>query len=467
MPSEHLFPLASEDSSDIEGDLDEELEVGEGDLLTPLTDSDWIKILHPLDANRDGEERFFVRHFLREFILHCLHPVCTPFVWGFIRATSGKQRARLFVTSHVWQLQLREKTITANIMTFIQYLFLNVFFPVAPFALIALVCFNVGASQNYTTEAIFLLVLKCAWSLVVGVKYGFYSEKLHQALRIRPIPANFILAEQILNNWAPPLDRLMFELRVCARSGPVYAAASPLSISKNHPVAIYCQMCNSVKDTPMCLLEPTQISNLLQALPAKNFHKEFWTRPAPVIESKSVQNSEYFSRLDVASYRPFLGSQSLSSLLDNAERGYPEVPLSNSASHYAVEGNSDYVSVPAGVMAAYCVSRSWTFGRDWTGSGPFDYSCKIFKVIFGLNAIHCVVPSIFRFAEVMFLIFSLCHLSLDNDPYSHVFAPSWAAVPTAKIQTVQGFSLYMSDGMELTLHATLSGRLVPFFGLPS
>lgn len=278
-----------------------------------------------------------------------------------------------------------------------------VLFPAAPFALFALAFFNVGASQNYTTEAIFLLVLKCVWSLVVGVKYGFYSEKLQQVLRNRPIPANYITAEQILTNWAPPLDRLMFELRVCARSGPVYSASSPLSISKSHPVAIYCQMCNSVKDAPMCLLEPTQISNLLQALPAKNFHKAFWARPAPVIESKPLKNSEYFSRLDVASYRPFLGSQSvkIGSLLESSQREY----------HYAVEGssNSDYVAVPAGVMAAYCVSRSWTFGREWTGSGAFDYSSRIFKVTFVLNAIHCVIPSILRSVEVITLDSSVCN----------------------------------------------------------
>jgi hypothetical protein len=465
MPSEHLFPLASDHSSVIAGEDDEEIEMSEGDLLTTLTDSEWIKILHPFDANRDGEERFFVGPFLRESILHCLHPICTPLVWGFIRATSGKQRASLFVTSHVWQLTLREKTITANITTFIQYLLLNVVFPAAPFALFALAFGNVGASQNYTTEAIFLLVLKCVWSLVVGVKYGFYSEKLHQALRKRPVPANYITAEQILTNWAPPLDRLMFELRVCARSGPVYAASSPLSISKSHPVAIYCQMCNSVKDTPMCLLETTQISNLLQVLPAKNFHKAFWARPAPVIESKAVKNSEYFSRLDIASYRPFLGSQSLKigSLLDSSQREYHELPLS----HSAVEGNSDYVPVPAGVMAAYCVSRSWTFGREWTGSSAFDYSCKLFKVTFVLNAIHCMIPSIFRFVEVITLNSSVCNFSLDNDSDSRVFAPSWAAVPAANIQTARGFSPYLSDGMQSTLHATLSGLLAPFFGLPS
>ena len=459
MPSQHSF---AENSSVVDGDDDEEMEVAEGDLLTDLTDSEWIKILHPLDANRDGEERFFVYHFLREFILHCLHPICSPFVWGFIRAVYGKQRARLFITSHVWQISLREETITANVMAFIQYLFLNVLMPFAPFALFALVFFNVGASQNYTTEAIFLLVLKCVWSLAVGVKYGFYSENLHRALRERPIPATYITAEQVLTNWAPPLHRLMFELRACARSAPVFDASSPLFISKDHPVAAYCQMCNSVKDIPMCLLEPTQISNLLQVLPAKNFHQAFWSRPAPVIESKPGKNSDYFSRLEIASYRPFLGSERMriGSLIGRDDHA---VPLSN----FAVEASSEYVPIPAGVMAAYCVSRSWTYGRDWTGYGPFEKSGHIVKVTFILNAIHCVIPSIFRFVEVTSLNSYVCDFSLANHPPSRVCAPSWAAVPAAKAQTAQDSSPSLSDSTASTLHVTSFGPSVPCSGSPS
>jgi hypothetical protein len=251
------------------------------------------------------------------------------------------------------------------------------------------------------------MILKGIWSLVVGVKYGFYSDPLLRALRERPIPASFLASEQILTNWSPSLDRLMFELRAAALSGPNDMVAASIMISKKHPVASYHQGCIDVGDAPLCLLPSEQIHLALLKLPINNFHRAFWSRLLP----GTFEEGKVYASTDsdeITSYKPFLLPESASgSAKDVVQSHCRETSLFSDAAFASLQKKADtqmpdteYVRVPAGVLLAYCVSRSWTFGSDWTGTNMLDPQSKCFHVLNVLCLVHYVIPGVVRAIEV-------------------------------------------------------------------
>jgi hypothetical protein len=419
--------------------------------MQPMSDVDWMDVLYPNVSSRNFTETFHWWAFFREFTLHFFHPVFTPFVWAYYRMTKGSKAASLFMSYHVWNLALLGPTLSqqggknvkdyhlkVNFVILFFWVFYNIILN-AVIVILALFAFApFGVRQNYIHEAVFSIALKTIWALAVGVKYGFYSEKLLNMLTIRPIPSTFILAEQILANWAPTLDRLMFELRAASLGLPISTSTSMISISKNHPVARYCERCKSVGDIPLCLLRPSILEHLFNHIPTNNFHRVFWTKPPPDIEAEGktytllaeqgVEESyaKYMSHemeLEIGHYQNLPGSDKpWEFVANNGDSSVNVGPasLAGSTQHRKrrnslfVGGsfitsseasptlqsrnskhgeNSSYVQVPAGVLLAYCVVRSWNIGKKWTGS-------RTQLLVTILAVLSYLIPSAMRVFEV-------------------------------------------------------------------
>ncbi len=257
------------------------------DASVPMTDRDWMHVMNPSVVGRNGEEPFHWFPFIREFVLHLLHPLLTPFVWIFLRAVKGSEAASLFLSSHVWTVTYSTgpPTVKTRLLGIFGVFFVQIFAMLVPYLLFVL-AFSSHSRQNYTHEAVFAIMFRAIWSLSVGIKYGLYSEKFLAILPSRAVPAEKLISEQIMTNWSPDLDRLMFELRVASVGLPTSMSKSVIYISKHHPMARYCLQCQEIGDMPLCLIRPSLLTDLLQKLPSDNFHRVFWSKPPPAIPSE-------------------------------------------------------------------------------------------------------------------------------------------------------------------------------------
>jgi hypothetical protein len=277
-----IHELIEENESDHENDDFDHIP----DASAPMSDRDWMHVMNPSVVGRNGEEPFHWVPFIREFVLHLLHPLLTPFVWMFLRTVKGSEAASLFLSSHLWTAtpppSTGPSTIKAKLLGLLAFFFIQIFAMLFPYLLFVL-AFSSHGSQNYMHEAVFAVMFRTVWSLSVGIKYGLYSEKFLAILPSRAVPADKLLSEQIMTNWSPDLDRLMFELRVASVGLPTSTSKSIIYISKHHPMARYCLQCQEIGDTPLCLIRPSLLTNLLQKLPGDNFHRVFWSKPPPAI----------------------------------------------------------------------------------------------------------------------------------------------------------------------------------------
>lgn len=415
-----------------------------------LTERDWMHIMYPNITNRNLGETFLLVPFFREFLLHLLHPFLTPFVWAAIRVTKGRKAAVLFLAYHSWNLSLEPlkdgnllntPAFKNNLIQIIIWFFFNIFIHAVPLLLLVLAFTRQGGTQNYSHEAVYAITFRSLWALAVGVKYGFYSEKLLSLMLVRQMPQSLMYNEQLMNNWSPKLDRLMFELRVASFGLPISTSKSMISISKNHPIATYCLQCKELGDVPLCLLRPSAIQTLFLNLPADNFHKMFWSKPPPVIRSegktytRSVldgtkesfsayvteasghygtrstfrsttaedvspivdlkQTSEQHAAAEVASSRARKRRQTL--FVGNSFISESHSPKLESQKD-ALEGAVGYVQVPAAVLLAYCVARSWSFGGNWIGTNPISSKAGISIGFVAL--LSYLIPGAMRVVEV-------------------------------------------------------------------
>lgn len=493
-----------------------------------LTERDWMHIMYPNITNRNLGETFLLVPFLREFLLHLLHPFLTPFVWAAIRVTKGRKAAVLFLAYHSWNLSLESlrdgnifntPAFKNNLIQIIIWFFFNIFIHAVPLLLLVLAFTRQGGTQNYFHEAVYAITFRALWSLAVGVKYGFYSEKLLALMLVRPMPQSLMQNEQLMNNWSPKLDRLMFELRVASFGLPISTSKSMISVSKNHPVATYCLQCKELGDVPLCLLRPSAIQTLFLNLPADNFHKIFWSKPPPVIRSegktytRSVLDGtkESFSAY-VTEASGHYGTRStfrsttaedvspIVALKQASEHAAAEVassplkaatessPQTSSArkrrqtlfvgksfiseSHSpkfesqkeALEGGVGHVQVPAAVLLAYCVARSWSFGGNWIGTN--GVSSKAGISIGFASLLSYLIPGAMRVVEVcrqhaVFVLFEIC-----NSAYSLPSATCLAVTSAASLFAT-GESPCTSATIGLTSCATCAGLCATSFGFVS
>jgi hypothetical protein len=79
----------------------------------------------------------------------------------------------------------------------------------------------------------------------------------------------------------------------------------------------------------------------------------------------------------------------------------PDSPILSSQNTEAVAA-SDYIGVPASVLLAYCIVRSWSFGRKWTGAGTVSaFSSKAGFAILLASFLSYLIPGLMReFVEV-------------------------------------------------------------------
>jgi hypothetical protein len=293
-----------------------------------------------------------------------------------------------------------------------------------------------------------------------------------------------------------------------------------ISISKNHPVATYCLQCKELGDVPLCLLRPSAIQTLFLNLPADNFHKIFWSKPPPVIRSegktytRSVLDGtkESFSAYvteasgqygTIATFRSTT-AEDVSPIVDlkqtSEQRVAAEIansplkaatvpsPQTSSArkrrqtlfagksfvseSHSpqlesqkeALEGAVGYVQVPAAVLLAYCVARSWSFGGNWIGTS--SVSSKAGISIGFASLLSYLIPGAMRVVEVcrqhaVFVLFKIC-----NSAYSLPSATCLAVTSAASLFAT-GESPCTSAAIGLTSCATCAGLGVTSFGFVS
>jgi hypothetical protein len=438
---------------------DETLDDGEVDQATintdpTMTDRQWLNLSYPKMTSRNFTERFHWSAFIREFSLHFFHPFFTPFVWAYIRIVKGKIAASLFLGSHLWAINhvppdSKYRFFKVMLYCLLWFIFV-VFVHITPWAIVVFAFSNTGGTQNYIHEAAFAISFKFVWSLAVGVKYGLYSGKLLAVLKIRPIPDAFIIAEQLSMQWHPSFHHLMFHLRVASVRLPISISRSMISVSQDHPVARYCTKCKDVGDLPFCLLQPSVIQHVLEKLPTNNFHSLFWIKPPPVI---SVTGKEYADgNVEHVSYAEFMPHYE-ARVLNSASSSTPENTLSvevdvainpdskeilrrrrrhtlfvgdqfvsasqnsptsspklGSRSKAAAESseNSSYVDVPAGVLLAYCVARSWNFGKKWLGGQNNDRSSVASILLNLLCVVSYMIPGLVRQFEVSLSFFASC-----------------------------------------------------------
>jgi hypothetical protein len=525
------------ESSITEGESDpEDDDIKADDPSIHLTERDWMHIMYPNITNRNLGETFLLIPFLREFMLHLLHPFLTPFVWALIRVTKGRNAAHLFLTYHSWNLSLeslksfsdgdREDTVLStrafknDLIQIILWFFFNIFIHGVPWLLLVLAFIHQGGTQNYTHEAVYAVTFRALWTLAVGVKYGFYSEKLLSVLYKRPLPQALMQNEQLMNNWSPKLDRLMFELRVASFGLPISTSKSMISVSKNHPIATYCLQCKELGDVPLCLLRPSAIHTLLLNLPADNFHKIFWSKPPPVIRSEGKTYTRSVLDGTKESFSSYLTETpghygSGSSRSTTPEDLSPIVALKQTSEHSAAEvainplkatfgfgssyqtssarkrhqslfvgetfiseshspklesqkevlkGAVGYVQVPAVVLLAYCVARSWSFGGNWIGTNAV--SSKAGMLIAFASSLSYLIPGAMRVVEVcrqraVFVLFEMC-----NSAYSLPSATCLDVTSAASLFAT-GESPCSSATIGLTSSATCAGLFVPSFGFVS
>ena len=429
-PSEPSARPPADESSD--EDSDEQPEVAGSATVEPMSDHDWLQVLSPKISSRNFKESFYWVPFVRETVLHLFHPFLTPFVWTFLRMFRGSTRASLFLSSHQWTLSLTRPLISqANLSRIYNWFYFAILIHVVVWLLFVLACVPSLGKQDYTHEAIFLLAFKIVWSCAVGVKYGFYSLPLQHVVTKTHVPSVFIASEQLVSNWRPKLERLMFELRVASSHAPVPMGSLYMTISSKHPAAIYCQKCNEVGDVPLCLLQPSLVSDLMAKLPNTNFHKVFWSKPPAFIEAEGKEYQDISAYVEVASYKPFLPEGELKTMLpklaasaDNtsfvavdlsapqSSKTRRRVTLNSRAKFLSVTDcsklhpqtspspSTDYVCVSASVLVAYCVCRCWNFGSKWIGDSFFDYKSRAWIAIQFLNVVQYAAPGVMRVLEV-------------------------------------------------------------------
>lgn len=225
-----------------------------------------------------------------------------------------------------------------------------------------------------------------------------------------------------------------------------------ISVSKNHPVATYCLLCNELGDVPLCLLRPSAIQTLLLNLPDDNFHKIFWSKPPPVIRSEGKTYTHSILEGAKESFSPYLieasghygtigtfrstTTEDLSPIVtakQSSEHAVAEVagnpftataasPVQTSSarkrrqtlfvgtsfiseSHSpnlesqkeVLEGAVGHVQVPAAVLLAYCVARSWSFGGKWIGTNAVSSKAG-FSIVFA-SLLSYLIPGAMRVVE--------------------------------------------------------------------
>jgi hypothetical protein len=74
--------------------------------------------------------------------------------------------------------------------------------------------------------------------------------------------------------------------------------------------------------------------------------------------------------------------------------GSPKLTHQNSDS----DPSARYVDVPAAVLLAYCITRSWNFGGHWIGSNFLTSKAGI--AISFASVLSYVIPGVMRVAEV-------------------------------------------------------------------
>jgi hypothetical protein len=330
-----------------------------------------------------------------------------------------------------------------NALQFLMFFLYNILFPGIVWLLFFVAMYRPDGMQNYVHEAVFLLAMRFVWSVAVGIKYGFYSKALVFLLQKQPIPPVFIFAEQIMMSWKLPLDRLMFELRVASLGLPISLSEAVIPLPQAHPLAKYCQKCHDVGDLPLCLLQPSVLSRLLQILPATNFHAAFWSKPEPVIKPQNKLNKsprtqanslpiqeESYSRylatddLNMSSSDAFAPTESSAateaasaklrhrrSTLFSAHRPFV-ASFDSTVDAAQAKGTlripSDHVAVPAGLILAYCVVRSWNCGQWFIGSSIDDFRFPAPIILLTLSLATYLIPGIMRILEV-----HLCDPSLS------------------------------------------------------
>jgi hypothetical protein len=423
-----------------------------------LSELDWIELLNPRNFTRNGQHPFCWSAALKSFLVHLMHPFGSPLVYLYIRARHGKSIADVWVHNHInfkypsfSRPIFTRKKILLNSFLLSKYIFYT--FVIHAVAVLPMIFafarmnplpwkdFKNSVSQDYTHEAYFGFFFRIAWCAVVAIKYGFYSHSLRKHMNTHAVPLSYLESEHIFNNWCPDLGRLMFELLVATSHFPSVRSIS-LSIPKKHPVCVYLLQCKKVNDNPLCLLKPAVISEILQELPERNFHKVFWTRTPPVIQSMAFTGTEV---VDVESYSKYLQKTTFATIWSAGSDERASSTPANShelfviasshscaSAHTTASGNSAACStpatsvstgllsslflpscqfkpdsdedssmhydVPAVILLAYSISRAYCEGSAWIR--PSKASCRIQLCIRAICFTFYVLPGAMRVAQV-------------------------------------------------------------------
>jgi len=436
----HVGPFSSSSSSTSSKDDAEPREDAQN--LASDLDS-LVRLLAPSTWNRDG----FLGHFcfsifVKEFFLHMLHPYSTPFVYAFIFIVNGQSAADTWIENHLWSpskfLNQNGASFGHKISMLPPLIILNSMLA-APLLLFVL-AFAFGytnITEDYRSgehlfahahsvsyfhsEATYAIVFRCTWALVVGLKYGFFSESFRYQMQKTVVSPAVVFSQQIIWNWSPDLQQLVLDLHVALAVLPVRLRRIHFRLRNNHSLAVYCRQCALCGDEPLCLLHWAHIRSLLQALPSDNFHRKFWTSTPGNVRhqashderiDKSKQEGAAAEHVNVKSYKQ-AASAAWAAVCSDLKAQVPLSLLQSSNSSSCGAEVGGFTNVPVFVLLMYCISRAYTRSSGFVGTsnGIMMFDGKLRWLVLIAVLILYFIPPIIRVAQP-----AICYAMLQQRP---------------------------------------------------
>ena len=408
-----------------------------------------VRLLAPSTLTRDGGlGHFCFSIFVKEFFLHMLHPYSTPFVYAAILIVNGQSAADRWIQNHLWSpskfLSQAGNSFRRKISMLPPLIFFNSIFA-APLLLFVLAFgfsltnitedyrsgvlpFAHAPSPSHSpSEATYAIVFRCTWSLVVGLKYGFFSENIRHEMRTTVVSPALINSQQIIWNWSPDLQQLVLDLHVALAVLPVRLRRIHFRLRNDHSLAVYCRQCASCGDEPLCLLHWAHISSILHALPADNFHRKFWTSTPGNVRhqvlhegrmNRSTQEGAAADDAHVTSYKQAASAAWAAVCSDmKTQVSLSSLQSSSSSSSSTRRGAevAGFTKVPVFVLLMYCISRAYTRSSRFVGTsnGVNMSDGKLRWLVLISSLIMYFIPGFIRVAQP-----AICYAMLQQRPCS-------------------------------------------------
>ena len=289
----------------------------------------------------------------------------------------------------------------------------------------ALLFAHARSLSHSPSEATYAFVFRFTWSLVVGLKYGFFSENFRQEMHKTVVSPALVLSQQIIWNWSPDLQQLVLDLHVALAVLPVRLRRIHFLLRNDHSLAVYCRQCASCGDEPLCLLHWAHISSIIHALPSHNFHRKFWTSTPGNVRhqvlhdertDRSTQEGAAAEDAHVASYKQ-AASAAWAAICSDMKTQVSLSMLHSSSSSSARSGAevAGFTKVPVFVLLMYCISRAYTRSSGFVGtSNSVGMSGgKLRWLILISSLIMYLIPGIIRVAQP-----AICYAMLQQRPCS-------------------------------------------------